>query len=316
MDRNLALEFVRVTESAAIAAAAWMGKGDKISADKAAVDEMRSRFNQIDFDGIVKIGEGEKDEAPMLYTGEKIGTGKGPAMDVALDPVEGTTNLSLGLPNSISVVATGPRDHLLSMPGTYTEQLCVGPEAKEVIDIKASVKVNIHNIAKALGKPVDEVTVVILNRPRHEAMIKEIRDTGARISLIEHGTVAAGVAAAMPNSGVDVMMGTGGAPEAVITAVGVKCFGGNMQALLKPHKDKFLEDARKMGFHDLNKVLTMEDLAKGNNVTFAATGITSGPLLKGVVFGRNTVTTHSVVMRARTRTIRYIEAIHNIGDMK
>ncbi len=313
MDRNLALEFVRVTEAAAMAAAAWTGKGDKINGDKAAVDAMRSRFNEIDFCGVVKIGEGEKDKAPMLYTGEKIGNGKGPEMDVALDPVEGTTNLAMGLPNSIAVIATGPKDSLLSMPGTYTDQLCVGPEARGVIDIHASVKDNLKRIAKALGKPIDEVTVVILNRPRHAELIKQIRETGARISQIEHGTVAAGVAAAMPNTGVDVMMGTGGAPEAVITAVGVKCFGGDMQALLKPHSDKFFEDAKAMGFRDLKKPLKINDLAKGENVTFAATGITSGPLLKGIVVGKDTTITHSLVMRASTGTVRYLETIHRNG---
>ncbi len=313
MDRNLALEFVRVTEATAIAASAWMGKGDKISADKAAVDAMRSRFNQIEFEGIVKIGEGEKDEAPMLYTDEKIGTGTGPKMDVALDPIEGTTNLALGRPNSIAVIVTGARDSLLKVPGTYMDQLCVGPAAAGAVDITASVKDNVQAVARALDKNVSEVTVAILDRPRHAQIVKELRAVGARIQLIDHGTVSAGVAAALPDSGVDMMMGTGGAPEAIITAVGLKCLGGDMQAVLKPHEEKFAADARAMGFSDLSKVFRLDNLAKGQNCTFAATGITGGPLLRGVVYKGRSILTHSIVMRSKTRTVRFVEAWHHMG---
>ena len=314
MDRNLALEFVRVTEAAAIACSRWMGKGDKIKADQAAVDAMRSRFNAVDFNGKVVIGEGEKDEAPLLYIGEKIGTKKGIEVDIAVDPLECTSNLAKGKPNAISVLAAGPKGCLLKAPGTYMDQLCVGPKAKGVIDIKADVKTNIKNVAKALRKDLDDITVIILDRPRHEKIIKEIRESGARIRLIEHGTVSAGVATALPDSGIDIMMGIGGAPEAVITAAALKCLGGDMQGILKPHNDKFMKQAKDMGI-DINKVFALEDLAKGDKCMFVATGVSDGPLLKGVVFsGKESIITHSVVMRANTGTIRFIEAKHHTKD--
>lgn len=310
MDRNLALEFVRITEAAAISSSYWMGKGDKIKADQAAVDAMRKRFNYIDFEGKVVIGEGEKDEAPMLYDGENLGTGNGPEMDIAVDPLECTSNLANGKPNAISVLAAGPKGALLDAPGSYMDQLAVGPGAKGVIDIKAPVKKNLKNIAKALGKDIEDITVMILERPRHDEMIKQIKEAGARIRLIEHGTISAGIAPAVPDSGIDVMMGIGGAPEGVITAVALKCVGGDMQGILKPHKEEFEKQAVERGL-DIKKVYSIEDLAKGDNLVFAATGISDGPLLKGVVFTNYGFLTRSMVMRSKSGTIRHIEAHHH-----
>ncbi|MBL7055000.1 class II fructose-bisphosphatase [Candidatus Woesearchaeota archaeon] len=310
MDRNLALEFVRITEAASISCAHWLGKGDKIKADQAAVDAMRKRFNYVDFMGKVVIGEGEKDEAPMLYVGEELGTGKGPEMDIAVDPLECTTNLAKGKPNAISVLAAGPKGTLLNAPGSYMDQLAVGPEAKGVIDIKAPINTNLKNIAKALGKDLKDITVMILERPRHDEMIKKIREAGARIRLIEHGTISAGIAPAVPDSGIDVMMGIGGAPEGVITAAALKCLGGDMQAILKPHKKEFKQQAIDRGL-DLDKVYGIDDLAKGDQLVFAATGITDGPLLKGVIFTKYGQLTHSMVMRSKSGTIRYIETHHH-----
>jgi fructose-1,6-bisphosphatase II len=310
MDRNLALEFVRITEAAAISCAAWMGKGDKIKADQAAVDAMRKRFNYVDFKGRIVIGEGEKDEAPMLYIGEELGTGKGPEMDIAVDPLECTSNLANGKPNAISVLAAGPRGSLLNAPGSYMNQLAVGAGAKGAIDITAPIKENLKNIATALGKDIGDLTVIILERDRHNDMIKQIREAGSRIRLIEHGTISAGIACAIPDSGIDVMMGIGGAPEGVITAVALKCIGGDMQGILKPHKEEFRQQALERGL-DLDKVYKIDDLAKGTNLVFAATGVSDGPLLKGVVFRKDCQLTHSLVMRSKSGTIRYIEAQHH-----
>ena len=311
MDRNLALEFVRVTEAAAISCAHWMGKGDKNSADKAAVDAMRERFNYVDFDGLVVIGEGEKDEAPMLYIGEKIGTGKGPKIDIAIDPLECTSNVANGKPNAISVLAAGERGSLLKAPGTYMDQISVGKKAAGSIDINASVKENIKNIAAALDKKVGDVTVMILDRPRHMEVIKQIRQVGARIRLIEHGTISAGIAPCIEESGIDMMLGIGGAPEAVITAAALRCLGGDMQAVLKPHEEKYKQQAFAMGIKDLDKVFHLNDLAKGDNVMFAATGVSNGPLLRGVRYTSSGAVTHSVVMRAASGTVRWIEARHH-----
>lgn len=311
MDRNLALEFVRVTEAAAIACSRWMGKGDKIKADKAAVDAMRSRFNAIDFNGEVVIGEGEKDEAPLLYIGEKVGTKKGIEVDIAVDPLECTSNLAKGKPNAISVLAAAPKGCLLKAPGTYMDQISVGAKAKGAIDITADVKTNLKNIAKALDKNIEDITVIILDRPRHEKTIKEIREAGARIRLIWHGTVSAGVAAALPDTGIDVMMGIGGAPEAVVTAAAIKCLGGDMQGILKPHDDKSKKQAIEMGIKE-GQVFKLEDLVKGDKSMFIATGVSDGPLLKGVVFQEHGMTTHSIVMRCKTGTIRFIEARHHV----
>ncbi len=311
MERNLALEFVRVTEAAAIAASHWLGKGDKKAADKAAVDAMRSRFNSVDFDGEVVIGEGDKDEAPMLYIGERIGTRKGPIMDIAVDPLEGTELVAKGRPNAITVLAAGSRGSLLKAPGTYMDQIAVGPLAKGVINIKKSLSFNVTAVADALNKSVRDVTVAILERDRHKLQIEELRTIGCRIYLIEHGTVAAGLAAAMPTSEIDMMVGIGGAPEGVITAAGLKCMGGDFQGVLKPHEEKYVKQARAMGITDLDYVFTMEDLAKGEELQFVATGVSTGPFLPGVSFGNGTVTTHSLVMRKKSGTVRYLTTIHN-----
>jgi fructose-1,6-bisphosphatase II len=310
MERNLALEFVRVTEEAAIAAARWLGKGDKIAADKAAVDAMRSRFDNIEFNGEVVIGEGDKDEAPRLFIGEKLGTGKGPRIDIAIDPLEGTTLAAKGHPGAIAVLAAGPKGTLLNAPGTYMDQIAVGKEASGSIDITQPIHKNIKEVAAALNKDVDDVTVVVLERDRHKKLIENIRKTGCRTHLIDHGTVAAGLAAATPNNSVDMMVGIGGAPEAVLTAAGVKCFNGNVQGILKPHTEQFKQQAINMGFTDLNKIFTMEDLAKGDELQFVATGVSGGPFLKEVIFQGNTAATQSIVMRKKTGTIRYIDATH------
>lgn len=310
LDRNLALEFVRVTEAAAIAASRWFGRGKKNEADGAAVAEMRARFNQLAFNGTVVIGEGEKDEAPMLYTDEKLGSGEGPAFDIAVDPLECTSNCANGRSNAISVLAAGPAGSLLKVPGTYMDQLSVGPEAKGAIDITKPPSWNLPRIAKALGKPVEDLVVAILKRERHEQLIAQVREAGARVYLIDHGTVGAGIAVAQPDSGVDVMWGVGGAPEAIITAAGLKCYGGEMQATLKPHKPEFEEEAKGMGL-DLGKVYGIEELASGDSLVFAATGISNGPLLKGVVLTKYGALTHSIVMRSKSGTVRYIETHHH-----
>ena len=310
LDKNLALEFVRITEAAAISCSSWLGKGDKNKADKAAVDAMRKRFNYVDFAGKVVIGEGEKDEAPMLYAGEKLGTGNGPEMDIAVDPLECTSNLANGKPNAISVLAAGPKGSLLNAPGSYMDQLAVGPEAKGAINIRLPVKENLKNIAKALNKDIEDVTVSILDRPRHDEVISQIRKAGSRIRLIDHGTISAGIAPAILDSGIDVMIGIGGAPEGVITAVALKCLGGDIQGILKPHKEEFKKQALERGL-DLNKVYKIDDLAKGTNLIFAATGVSDGPLLRGVVFTKYGFLTHSIVMRSKSGTIRKIETHHH-----
>jgi fructose-1,6-bisphosphatase II len=312
MERNLALEFVRVTEAAAIAAAQWLGRGDKIAADKAAVDAMRSRFDGIDFDGEVVIGEGDKDDAPLLYIGEKLGTGKGMKVDIAVDPLEGTTLVAKGHPGAIAVLAAGPTGTLLNAPGTYMNQIAVGKEAKGTVDINAPIGANVKAVAGALDKDVEDVTVVVLERDRHRQLIDDLRKTKCRIQLIEHGTVAAGLAAATPSNSVDMMVGIGGAPEAVLTAAGVKCFGGDVQGVLKPHNEEFEKQAHDMGFTDLDRVFGMEDLAAGNELQFVATGISGGPFLKEVVVRGHRVHTQSIVMRKKSGTIRYIDASHNL----
>lgn len=310
MERNLALEFVRVTEAAAIAASHWLGKGDKKAADRAAVDAMRSRFNSVDFDGEVVIGEGDKDEAPMLYIGEKIGTKKGPLIDIAVDPLEGTELVAKGRPNAITVLAAGPKGSLLKAPGTYMDQIAVGPGARGVIDITASLAQNVANVAAALKKDIKDLTVVLLERDRHKGIIEELRKIGCRIVLIDHGTIAAGLATAIPDSGIDMMVGSGGAPEGVITAVGLKCVGGDFQGVLKPHEPKYFEQARAMGITDINHVFMIEELARGDELQFVATGVSSGPFLEGVVFGEGKATTHSIVMRKKSETVRFLKTIH------
>ncbi len=311
MDRNLALEFVRVTEAAAIAAAGWVGRGDKNKADGAAVNAMRSRLNQVDFSGTVVIGEGEKDEAPMLYTGEKVGTKKGPVMDLAIDPLECTESVAYGRYNATTVVASGPKGSLLHAPDTYMKKIAVGPLGKTAINLEASVKENIQKTAKALNKKVEDITVVILDRERHVNMIKKIRDAGARIRLITDGDVAAAIATCFPESGIDLLMGIGGSTEAVLAAVPVKILGGEILCQFEPKKEADIPKIKAAGVKNINKIFTAEDLAKGKELTFTATGVIDGPLLNGVVFNKNRAITHSLVIRGTSGTIRYITTHHH-----
>lgn len=315
MDRNLALELVRITEAAALACARFMGRGDEKAADKAAVDAMRKAFDSLTIDGTVVIGEGERDEAPMLYIGEKVGqrTANAPAIDIALDPLEGTTICATGGVGSISVIAVAEKGNFLHAPDTYMAKIACGPAGKGAIDIDASPTENIKKIAKALDKPIEDVTVVILDRPRHQELIAEVRKTGARIHLIGDGDVSAAIATAWPGSGIDLLIGTGGAPEGVIAAAALQCLGGDFQGRLKFRNDEEKSRAKKMGVEDLEKKYRIDELAKGS-VMFCATGVTDGPLLKGVktLPGRQ-ATTHSIVMRSQTGTIRTIEAHHHLN---
>jgi len=310
MDRNLALEFVRVTEAAAIAASKWIGKGEAKKADGAAVDEMRDRFNQIDFAGRVVIGEGQKDEAPELYTGEKVGTGKGPAVDLAVDPLECTDSVAYGRYNAIAVIAAGARGSLLSAPDTYMEKIAAGPKAAKVIRLNVSVKQNIQRTAKALGKKVSDVTVCILDRDRHRDLINQIRKTGARVRLITDGDVAGGIAPCMPESGIDLLMGIGASAEAVLAGVAIKILGGQMFARFNPMKEAHSQLLKKHGLND-KKVYSVNDLAKGKILTFTATGIIDGPLLEGVRVEGEFIKTHSIVIRGQSGTIRYITTHHH-----
>lgn len=313
MDRNLALEFIRVTEAAAIAAAKWVGRGDKNAADQAAVDEMRARFNQMDFAGTIVIGEGSIDEAPELYVGEKVGKGGHPEMDLAVDPLECTDSVAHGRYNALSVIAAGPQGSLLSVPEMYMEKIASGPKAAKDIDLEAPVDFNIKKVANALGKKVEDITVVLLDRDRHGDLIKKIRDAGARVRLITDGDVAGAIAPSLPESGIDLLMGTGKSTESVLAAVAVKILGGELLARFKP-KDKEEEEAlKKIGIKDVKKVLTSEDLAKGDMLTFTATGVIDGPLLSGVEFTDHKIITHSVVMRSSSGTIRYITTHHHQG---
>lgn len=312
MERELALELVRVTEAAALACARWMGRGDKNMADQLAVDAMRAGFDTVQIDGVVVIGEGELDEAPMLYIGEHVGAG-GIAVDVAVDPLEGTNLVAKGLNGSIAVVAVAPRGHLLHAPDMYMEKIAVGPEAKGCIDLTASLTANLKWVSRAKGKDISDLTVVILDRDRHKGMIQECREAGARIKLISDGDVAPAVAAAIDGTGVDVLLGIGGAPEGVLAAAALKCLGGDMQARLKPENAEEFARCQSMGISDPNQVLRLDDLVKGEEVFFAATGITEGDLLRGVrYFGHSTVRTHSIALRGKTGTVRFIEAMHHL----
>jgi fructose-1,6-bisphosphatase II len=314
MDRNLALEAVRVTEAAAIASARFMGRGDNHGADRAAVEAMRRAFNDLAIDGEVVIGEGERDEAPMLYIGERVGRRDpgAPQVEIAVDPLEGTNLCSSGAANAIAVLAMGEKGSLLRAPDTYMQKLAVGPGARGAIDLRDTPTRNLARIAEALGKPVADLTVVILERPRHEALIREVRSAGARIKLIGDGDVAGALDTCFPDTGVDVLMGTGGAPEGVISAAAIRCLGGDLQGRLVFRNDLERERARKMGLEDLDRVFAAEDLARGN-VMVSATGVTHGQFLKGVRFAADGVRSHSVVMRSKTGTLRYIETMHRIG---
>ncbi|WP_425059712.1 Fructose-1,6-bisphosphatase class 2 [Sporomusa carbonis] len=309
MERELALEFVRVTEAAAVACGRWMGRGDKIAADQAAVDAMRAAFDTVSISGRVVIGEGEMDEAPMLYIGEEVGHG-GREVDIAVDPLEGTNLVAKGLPGSIAVLAIAPRGCLLHAPDMYMDKIAVGPCAAGKIDINAPVKENLKAVAAALDRKVEDLTVVILDRPRHAAIVKEARDAGARIKLISDGDVSPAINAAIEGTGVHMLLGIGGAPEGVLAAAAIKCLGGDMQGKLWPENDSDIERAKAMGITDINKVFTLDDLVKGDEVIFAATAITQGDLLNGVRYFGGGARTHSIVMRASTGTVRFVDAIH------
>ena len=311
-ERNLAMELVRVTEAAALSAGRWMGKGNKELADQSAVDAMRQALDGVDMNGIVVIGEGEKDEAPMLYIGEQVGNGSQPEVDVAVDPVEGTELLSLGLPGALAVVAIAERGSMYSAPPGvyYMEKIAVGPAAKHVIDINAPLAVNLDRIARVHDAHIDDLTVVILDRPRHQEIIRQIREVGARIRMIMHGDVSAAIQAAMEDyRGVDVLMGIGGATEGVLAAAAIRCLGGEIQCKIWPRSDEEREKLKADGV-DLDQVYRTEDLVKSNDVSFAATGITSGELLDGVQYFGWGARTSSVMMRSRTGTVRYIQARH------
>jgi len=310
IERNQGMDLVRCTEAAALRAGRMMGRGDKNAADQAAVDAMRFAMDSVPMDGVVVIGEGEKDEAPMLYTGEHVGSGEPPEVDIAVDPVEGTTLLAEGMPGAIAVVAIAERGSLYSWSGiAYMDKLAVGEAARGAIDINAPVGENIRNVAKALKKNVEDVTVVVLDRPRHKDLIRQIRETGARIKLILHGDVSAGVMTAIENPPADMLMGIGGAPEAVITACALKCVGGEIQCKIWPRNDDEHALARAHNI-DLTKIYHTADLVRGENVFFAATGITPGEFLRGVEYYGGGAATHSVVMRSASGTVRYIESRH------
>lgn len=309
MDRNLALELVRVTEAAALACGRWVGKGDKISADEAATQAMRRALDSIEISGTVVIGEGEMDEAPMLYIGEELGKGNGQAVDIAVDPLEGTNICAKGLNGSIATIALAPKGGFLHAPDMYMEKIAVGPTAKGVINIDASPTTNLQNIADAKECYIEDLTVVILDRPRHDKAVAEIRKAGARIHLITDGDVAPAIAAAVEGSGVDMLLGIGGAPEGVLAAAALKCMGGDIQGRLVFLTDEERERAEKMGISDLEKVYQCEEMA-GGDVVFAATGVTNGDLLRGIRYYSGGAETHSIVMRSKTRTIRFIETRH------
>lgn len=314
MDRNLALEFVRVTEAAAIAAAEWVGRGDKVAADQAAVAAMHSRFNQIDFNGRVVIGEGEKDESAFLSKEENLGRGEGPFLDIAVDPLECTDSVAHGRYNAMTVIVTGERGSLLSGPDTYMEKIVAGPGAKDVIDLDAPVKENVKRSAKALGKDVGEMTVIVLDRPRHEDLINDIRSVGARVRLITDGDVAAAIALSLVDPEADLVMGIGGSTEAVLAAAAVKILGGEMYCRFKPRNEKDKRAMDDLGI-GAKRVFSTEDLARGKNLTFTATGVIDGPLLQGVRFTSKYVLTHSLAIRGISGTVRYITTHHHQHEL-
>ncbi|MEK4027701.1 class II fructose-bisphosphatase [Pseudobacillus sp. FSL P4-0506] len=311
MERSLSMELIRVTEAAALSSARWMGRGQKMEADDAATTAMRDVFDTIPMKGTVVIGEGEMDEAPMLYIGEKLGTGYGPRVDIAVDPLEGTNIVASGGWNALAVLAIADHGNLLHAPDMYMDKIAVGPEAVGQIDINASVLDNLKAVAKAKNKDIQDVVATVLNRPRHEDIIAQLREAGARIKLIEDGDVAAAINTAFDQTGVDILFGSGGAPEGVISAVALKCLGGEIQGRLLPQNDEEIKRCEKMGI-DLKQVLRMEDLVRGDDAIFAATGVTDGELLRGVQFKGSYGQTHSVVMRAKSGTVRFIDGRHSL----
>jgi fructose-1,6-bisphosphatase II len=315
-DRNLALELVRVTEAAAMAAGRWVGRGDKNGGDGAAVDAMRKLIGTVSMRGVVVIGEGEKDQAPMLYNGEHVGNGEGPECDVAVDPIDGTTLMSKGMPNAIAVLAATERGAMFDPSAVfYMEKIAVGPEAADVIDLDAPVAENIRRVAKAKHTEVSDVTVCILDRARHADMVKQVRQAGARIHFISDGDVAGAISAARPNTGVDMLMGIGGTPEGIIAACALKCMGGAIQGRLWPKDDAERAKAIEAG-HDLDRVLTTNDLVSGDNAFFVATGITDGDLLRGVHYRSGGCTTQSIVMRSKSGTVRMIDGFHRLEKLR
>jgi len=312
MERSLTMELVRVTEAAALSSARWVGKGNKNDADDAATSAMRTVFDTIPMKGKVVIGEGEMDEAPMLYIGEELGTGEGPDVDIAVDPLEGTSIVARGSWNALSVVAISDGGNLLHAPDMYMKKIAVGSESVGKVDINNSVAENISIVAKAKNKAVEDVLAVVLSRPRHDELIAEIRATGARIKLIQDGDVAGAINTAFDETGVDILLGTGGAPEAVLAAAALKCLGGEIQGKLVPSNEEEAQRCKDMGIKDIDYVYKMEDFCKGDDVIFAATGVTDGELLKGVQFKGNRATTETVVMRAKSGTIRFIDGSHSL----
>ncbi|WP_291447115.1 class II fructose-bisphosphatase [Desulfovibrio sp.] len=314
-EKNLALDIVRITEAAALASARWLGRGDKEAGDGAAVDAMRISFSTLHIDGMVVIGEGEKDHAPMLYNGEKVGMGDGPSLDVAVDPVEGTNLLAYGRPNAISVVGVAPKGSMFDPgPSYYMQKLVVAREARDVIDLDAPVRVNLGNVAKAMGKSVQDLVVFVLDKPRHQRLIEEIRAAGARIQLQTDGDVAGSLMAVDPRSEVDVMMGTGGTPEGVLAACAIKGMGGQILARLDPQSYVEKEAINETGI-DLREVLTVNDLVRSDDCFFAATGISGGDFLRGVRYSARHAVTHSLVLRGKTGTLRYVESYHNMDRL-
>ncbi|MFG2312100.1 class II fructose-bisphosphatase [Streptomyces sp. NPDC048566] len=315
-DRNLALELVRVTEAAAMAAGRWVGRGDKNGADGAAVRAMRTLVSTVSMNGVVVIGEGEKDEAPMLFNGEQVGDGSGPECDIAVDPIDGTTLTAKGMTNAIAVLAAADRGTMFDPSAVfYMDKLVTGPEAADFVDINAPVSVNIRRVAKAKRVTPEDVTVVILDRPRHDGIIKEIRETGARIKLISDGDVAGSILALREGTGIDLLLGIGGTPEGIISACAVKCLGGTIQGKLWPKDDEERQRAVDAG-HDLDRVLGTSDLVAGENVFFVATGITDGELLRGVRYRPETATTESIVMRSKSGTVRQITSEHRLSKLR
>lgn len=316
MDRDLALGLVRVTEAAALRSSKLMGRGDKIAADQAAVDGMRKTFDLLDIRGTVVIGEGELDEAPMLYIGEEVGHGDENSLevDIAVDPLDGTNLVAKGIPNAIAVVGVARKGCLLHAPDMYMEKIAVGPKAAGCISLEVPLSENIKNVAKALEKDIEDITVVMLDRERHDDLKAEVRKVGARMKLISDGDVATAIATGFEDTGIDIMVGIGGAPEGVIAATAIKCLGGDMKARLHPVNEEEILRCKKMGIEDCSKVLHLEDLVKGDEVYFAATGVSDGDLLKGVVNYKNNIAkTQSVIMRAKTGTIRFIDTTHNLN---
>ena len=312
-DRNLALELVRVTETAAVAASAWVGRGDKDAADNAAVVAMRKMINTVDMQGVIVIGEGEKDNAPMLHNGEQVGNGNGPMCDVAVDPIDGTTLTSNGLNGAVSVIALAPRGSMFDPKDVYyMNKIVTGPEAASVIDITAPAGENVRRVAKAKGVDVSDITVIVLDRPRHNELLKELRAAGARIRLIRDGDVAAAIETARPDTGIDILMGIGGTPEGVVTAAAMRALGGVIQGQLHPRSDGERESAKNAGY-DLSKVYTTNDLVSSDDVFFSATGITDGELLKGVRHTAFGAVSHSLVIRGRSKTVRIIETEHRFN---